>query len=69
MRLAEKVGEQEIDGIKIDIPLSHEDIAHMVGMTEETAVRILSRFKEQHLLLSDCGKKLVISVVSGPSGE
>jgi CRP/FNR family transcriptional regulator len=60
VRLAEKVGVREKEGIRIGILLSREDIAHMTGMTEETAVRILSRFKEQHILLSDCGKKLVI---------
>ena len=30
------------------------------GITEETAVRISSRFKEQRILLAECGKKLVV---------
>ncbi|MBI3809712.1 MAG: Crp/Fnr family transcriptional regulator [Nitrospirae bacterium] len=60
LRLAEKVGEQEKEGVRIGIPLSREEIAHMTGMTEETAVRIVSRFKEQRILLPECGKKLVV---------
>jgi len=64
VRLADKIGEPENGGIRIAIALSREDLAHMVGITEETVVRILTRFKEQHLLQSDCGKKLIVSDIN-----
>lgn len=60
LRLAEKLGVQEKEGIRIGIHLSREEIAHMTGMAEETTVRILSRFKEQRVLLPECGKKLIV---------
>ena len=33
----------------------------MIAITEETAVRILTRFKEQGVLHAQAGKKLVIA--------
>lgn len=61
VRLAEKVGESDPMGIRIVLPLRREDIAHMVGIQEETAVRILTRMKEQHILLPNAGKALVVT--------
>jgi CRP/FNR family transcriptional regulator len=60
VRLAEKAGEQCKEGIRIGIHLTREEIAHMVGLTEETAVRLLGKLKEHRVLLSDCGKQLII---------
>ena len=61
LRLAEKLGEKEPEGIYIGIQLTRQEIAHMIAITEETAVRILTRFKEQGILLTQPGKKLIIS--------
>lgn len=61
LRLAEKVGKSDQAGIRIELPLRREDIAHMVGIREETAVRMLTRLKEQGVLLPNSGKELVIT--------
>lgn len=40
------------DGIQIRVPLTHEQIAELVGSTRETVTRTLSQFKSQHLVLA-----------------
>lgn len=61
LRLAEKLGVKEPDGVYIGIQLTRQEIAHMIAVTEETAVRILTRFKEQGVLLAHSGKKIIIA--------
>ena len=61
LRLAEKLGEKEPGGVYIGIQLTRQEIAHMIAVTVETAVRILTRFKEQGILHAQSGKKLVIA--------
>jgi len=61
LRLAEKLGEKEPEGVYIGIQLTRQEIAHMIAITEETAVRILTRLKEQGILHAQSGKKLVIA--------
>lgn len=50
LKLAEKLGEQQDVGLLIQMPLSREDIAGMVGSTPETASRILSAFQKEGLI-------------------
>ncbi len=44
LTLAERVGCQDPQGVRIAIPLSRGDVARMAGTTMETAIRILSRW-------------------------
>jgi CRP/FNR family transcriptional regulator, polysaccharide utilization system transcription regulator len=37
-------------GIRIDIQLSREEMAEMIGITQETAIRLLSEFKKDGLI-------------------
>lgn len=60
VRLAEKVGEPSVQGLRIAAAFTREDFGHMTGMTEETVVRILSRWREQGLVGTNGGKSLVI---------
>lgn len=50
--LAEKFGEQNQDGLLIQIPLSRKQLADMAGTTPETASRIMSRFQQDGVLRS-----------------
>ena len=52
LRLAERLGEAGEEGILIQTPLSRADLAGLSGMAEETASRILSRFKKEGLIAS-----------------
>lgn len=44
-------GRKTEDGIKINVPLTHGQIAECVGSTRETVTRTLSDFKHRHLIL------------------
>jgi CRP/FNR family transcriptional regulator, polysaccharide utilization system transcription regulator len=50
----------EKDGKTLNISLTREDIANFVGTTTETAIRLLSDFKDQHLIVLD-KKKIIIN--------
>lgn len=60
VRLAEKVGEPSQEGLRLTVAFTREDLGHMSGMTEETVVRILSRWRDQGLVSTNGGKRLVI---------
>ncbi|PKL76122.1 MAG: Crp/Fnr family transcriptional regulator [Candidatus Melainabacteria bacterium HGW-Melainabacteria-1] len=54
MSLRESFGQTREDGqIRLDILLSREEIASMLGTTVETTVRTLSRFKQLNLIGAD----------------
>lgn len=57
--LARQHGEKKKDRININLELSREEIADMAGTVTETAVRVLSEFKNENYIESD-GKKLSI---------
>ncbi len=40
----------EADGITLDISLTREDLAHIVGTATETVIRFLSEFKHENLI-------------------
>ena len=46
LKLAEKVGEQQTEGLLIQVPLSRQDLAEMTGITTETASRVMSQFQK-----------------------
>lgn len=56
--LKETYGFEE-DGATINVVLSREDIANLVGTATETAIRLLSEFKKDHIVES-VGKKIKI---------
>ena len=57
--LAERTGVQESGGIRLTVRLTRQDLANMVGLTVETAIRVMSRFKRQRLV-SGMAKNLMI---------
>lgn len=52
LRLAQQAGQRVEDGVRIEFPLSREDIAQMTGTTLHTVSRILSRWEEEGLVSS-----------------
>ena len=57
---AERSGVQEPNGIRLSVRLTRQDMANMVGVTTETAIRIMARFKKDRLV-SGTAARLVIS--------
>lgn len=48
--LKESYGKPAKRGIEINLHLSREELAHMIGITQETAIRLLSDFKKEGLI-------------------
>lgn len=57
--LAARTGVRESGGIRLTVRLTRQDLANMVGITVETAIRVMSRFKRQRLV-SGMAKNLMI---------
>jgi len=50
LRLANQAGKKESDGVRIDFPLSKQDIAEMTGTTLHTVSRILTAWEAEGLV-------------------
>lgn len=61
--LAERTGVQEPIGIRLSVRLTRQDMANMVGVSTETAIRIMARFKKDRLV-SGTAARLVIRDLS-----
>jgi CRP/FNR family transcriptional regulator, nitrogen oxide reductase regulator len=61
LKLADRVGRPEPDGVLITIPLSRQDLADMAGTTLETAIRTMSRFRAQGWVTTRRGGYLLIA--------
>lgn len=62
LKLAGKVGVKGKDGILIDMRLTKQDVADMVGTTVETSIRTFSKFKKQGLITEADGKFVITSM-------
>ena len=61
LKLADKVGVEVPAGIQIEMSLSRQDLADMTGTTIETAIRIMSRFRKDGLVMTEPGGFIVIT--------
>jgi CRP/FNR family transcriptional regulator len=59
LKLAGKVGIESKDGTVIDMRLTKQDVADMVGTTVETSIRTFSKFKKQDLVTEVDGKIVI----------
>ncbi len=64
LKLAGKVGVESKEGLLIDMRLTKQDVADMVGTTVETSIRTFSKFKKQGLV-SDSDGKIIIKDKEG----
>ena len=61
LKLCDKVGEKTPEGVKINLPLSRQDLADMTGTTIETAIRIMSKFRKEGLVFTEPGGYIVVT--------
>ena len=59
IKLADKAGEKSEDGLLIDMRLTKQDLAEMVGTTVETSIRTMSKFSKAGILASKSGKIVI----------
>ena len=64
VNLAERSGIRESNGIRLSVRLTRQDMANMVGVTTETAIRIMARFKKDGLV-SGTAARLIIRDLPG----
>ena len=64
LRLSRQAGKHEQGGIRIDFPISRQDIAEMTGTTLHTVSRILSAWEAKGLVEGG-RQKLVIRDLAG----
>lgn len=59
VKLADRAGLRNGNSVRLSIRLTRQDLADMVGVTVETATRIMGRFKREQLV-SGTANSLVI---------
>jgi CRP-like cAMP-binding protein len=59
LKLANKVGVETRGGLMIDMRLTKQDVADMVGTTVETSIRTFSKFKKEGMLTDTDGKIVI----------
>lgn len=57
--LATRNGIKDPNGIRLMIRLTRQDMANMVGITTETAIRLMSRFKRDRLVSGTANRLLI----------
>ena len=60
LRLAATTGSSSGDSIIIELPLTRQDIAEMVGTTVETAIRTMSKFRKRGLVQTKRGRVIIL---------
>ncbi len=63
LKLADKIGVKVDAGVRIEMSLSRQDLADMAGTTIETAIRIMSKFRKDNLVMTEPGGFIVITDV------
>lgn len=63
LKLADKTGRETESGLLIDMKLTKQDIAEMVGTTVETSIRTMSKFKKLGMI-SDREGKIIIKDIN-----
>lgn len=59
IKLSDKAGEKTADGLVINMKLTKQDIAEMVGTTVETSIRTMSKLSKSGLLTTKAGKIVI----------
>ena len=60
LKLSDKMGKQADEGLLIDMKLTKQDIADMVGTTVETAIRTMSKLKKSGYISEKGGRILIL---------
>jgi CRP/FNR family transcriptional regulator len=59
LKLSNKIGVETDEGTMIDMRLTKQDVADMVGTTVETSIRTFSKFKKEGLVTDSDGKIII----------
>ena len=59
IKLADKAGIKTDNAVAIDMKLTKQDIAEMVGTTVETSIRTMSKFKKLGIVSEKSGKIVI----------
>lgn len=59
LKLADKIGKTDVEGMVIDMKLTKQDIAEMVGTTVETSIRTISKLKKNEIVTDRDGKIII----------
>ena len=62
--LANKYGDRKGDGIMLDLPISRQTMAEMLGVSIETLMRALKRFRERRLITTARSRITLIDMES-----
>jgi CRP-like cAMP-binding protein len=62
--LREKYKDNHIPGSDVEISISREDLANMVGTARENVIRILGEFKESGILVT-AGRTIIVKDLPG----
>jgi len=62
LKLARRAGVASPAGLRIAVTLSRQDVADLAGTTVETAIRVLSRWRQQGLVGDDGGHLVLTDV-------
>lgn len=60
--LAARSGTHDPQGIRLPMRLTRQDMANMVGTTTETVIRIMSRFKRDHLVAGTANRLVIRNI-------
>lgn len=60
LKLAEKMGTAQKEGMLVNLSLTRQDLADMAGTTVETTIRVMSRFNKAKLVKQTGGKTLLL---------
>jgi len=61
LKLSKDYGRKSDMGIILDIQLSRQEMAEMIGSTRETVSRVISRFKKEKAITEDKDKIIIIN--------
>jgi len=53
LTLADRLGRRESDGLRIPVALARQEIADLAGTTQETAIRIMSRWGKDRIVITE----------------
>jgi CRP/FNR family transcriptional regulator len=59
LSLAARMGRETTEGVEIPLALSRQEIAELVGTTAESAIRVMSRWNREGLLLTERERFLI----------
>jgi len=61
LTLAERMGREKAGGIEVALPLTRQEVADLVGTTVESAIRVMSRWGREGVLITGEGRFVIPS--------